>query len=207
MLKPKQLARFHQGYKPDWRRLATLGISLLVPTLCLSQALPKPIPVPCSLTPADKTIYTLVLRDAEVWNDPVSAGSIKEYTVPDKYGYWDYWGAKIGVKTKALLNRASLETRDDFYAKKSKTCYIGRLDQDRLDRTDAKGDRAHGPSKTDFWHGVIQLSRIGFNDAKNEAIVYTVSECGSTCGMGDLFLLRLADRHWTVVEWVNIWVS
>ncbi len=207
MLKLKQLARAHQRSRPRWRRIVTFGTLLFVPASCLSQTPPKPVPVPCSLTPTDQTIYALVLRDAEVWSDPVSAGSVKDYTVPDKYGYWDYLEARLDVKTKALLNRASLETRDDFYAKKSRTCYLGRLDQDRLDRTDAKSDRAHRPSKPEYWRGVIQLSRIGFNDAKNEAIVYTVSECGATCGMGDLFLLRVVDGRWTIVGFVNIWVS
>ena len=207
MLRPKQLARAHQGYKPHWHRLFTLGILLFVPACCLSQALPKPVPVPRSITPIDQTIYALVLSDAEVWNDPVSAGSVKDHTVPDKYGYWDYLEVGLDVKTKTLLNRASLETRDDFYAKKSRTCYLGHLDQDSLDRTDAKSNRAHRPSKPEYWHGVIQLSRIGFNEAKNEAIVYTVSECGATCGMGDLFLLRLVDGRWTIVGFVNIWVS
>ena len=111
MLKPKQLTRAHQGYRPRWYRLVTFGILLFVPACCLSQALPKPVPVPCSITPTDQTIYALVLRNAEVWSDPVSAGSVKDHTVPDKYGYWDYLEAGLGVKTKTLLNRASLETR------------------------------------------------------------------------------------------------
>jgi hypothetical protein len=184
------------------------AILLLIPTDFVGQVQPKPTELPCNISTEDRAIYAVVLRDADAWKQPVSAASVREYTLPDKYGHWDYLEARLAPETRDLLDRASFQTRNDFFAKKSKSCYLGRLEQNALNRSDTKaGPPAQSAAKPDYWLGVIQVSRIGFNRARDEAIVYTVSNCGSLCAGGDVFLLRLVNGNWTIIEWLNIWVS
>lgn len=52
-----------------------------------------------------------------------------------------------------------------------------------------------------------RLSRIGFNEARTEAIVLAINDCGGLCSHGDVFLLRRIDNRWRVVSHGNTWIS
>jgi hypothetical protein len=106
------------------------------------------------------------------------------YTSPDL----DY------LKTK--LPDISPETLADFQAKNDKT-YLLRC----LDRTGGK------PKKLKrSWGGItsISFSRIGFNTAKTEALVYSgFSTAGNYCGI-DLVWLKKKNDRWEIIERVNL---
>ncbi len=53
----------------------------------------------------------------------------------------------------------------------------------------------------------FSLSRVGFNNKKDLAVVYFVVTCGSRCGTGNLVLLSKGDRGWEIVKEHRLWVS
>jgi hypothetical protein len=46
--------------------------------------------------------------------------------------------------------------------------------------------------------GFLTLSRVGFNQAKDTAVLYTEYQSGATAGEGDLVLMKKTDGRWTV---------
>ncbi|MBF0620087.1 MAG: hypothetical protein HQL19_07960 [Candidatus Omnitrophica bacterium] len=51
-----------------------------------------------------------------------------------------------------------------------------------------------------------QFSRVAFNDARDEALVYESSICGPVSGLGEYFLLKKVGGKWTVIAQVNAWI-
>ena len=191
-----------------WSTVIIIGVSLFSSAGAGSQSPPKAARVRCTISETDRAVYAAVLKDAEIWQNPVSASSVSDHTLPGNSEYWNFLETLEAPKTKALFDSASLETRQDFYAKKTKSCYLGGFKQSDLDRSPATREhKSHNSRELEYWRGVIQLSRIGFNQTRTEAIVYTASVCGGLCGAGDVFLLRFVEGKWTVLSWVNVWVS
>ena len=54
---------------------------------------------------------------------------------------------------------------------------------------------------------IIGFSRVGFNENKNKAIVYSFYYCGYTCASGDYYLLQFKNSKWNIVEKINLGVS
>jgi hypothetical protein len=55
--------------------------------------------------------------------------------------------------------------------------------------------------------GYIQLSNVGFNKSRDQALVYLVHWCGTTCGTGHYVLLSKKDKVWIVNQVAMIWIS
>ena len=55
--------------------------------------------------------------------------------------------------------------------------------------------------------GFLALSRVGFNQAKDTAVLYTEYQSGLTAGEGDVVLMKKTDGHWTVEENSMFWQS
>jgi hypothetical protein len=55
--------------------------------------------------------------------------------------------------------------------------------------------------------GLIVLSRVGFNAARNQAMVYIQHVCGGLCGTGHYVLLEKNADQWRVVKESMVWVS
>jgi hypothetical protein len=55
--------------------------------------------------------------------------------------------------------------------------------------------------------GFIALSRVGFNQAKDTAVLYTEYQRGLTAGEGDVVLMKKTDGRWTVEENSMFWQS
>jgi hypothetical protein len=55
--------------------------------------------------------------------------------------------------------------------------------------------------------GLISLSRVGFNTAGNQAVVYVERDCGLLCGTGTYYSLAKKDGKWAVVQEYERWVS
>lgn len=62
--------------------------------------------------------------------------------------------------------------------------------------------------KLDSIHvGVFQISDVGFNQEKDNAIVYYEWFCGRHCGSGNLAILKKTHGRWKIEEILNLWVS
>jgi hypothetical protein len=55
--------------------------------------------------------------------------------------------------------------------------------------------------------GFNSLSRVGFDKAKSQALVYFVNWCRPLCGTGSYLLLERAPDGWAVKESAGIWIS
>jgi hypothetical protein len=54
---------------------------------------------------------------------------------------------------------------------------------------------------------IILLGLPGFNAAKNEALFYIATSCGTLCGEGKLLLLTKKGGQWVVTKEVTMWAS
>jgi hypothetical protein len=214
----KVQARRWSRFQCIWRPSIRLGLILLacvagpIPSSAASKSssdLPK---VPCRLTQDDSAAYITVLKDPEEWPIPVNPESIEAYTIVAKVGDWNAPLRPLGPSAQTLLAQASDETRAEFVAMSTKSCHINPFRKRDLSRTteadavDSKRTKRRA-AETIYWSGVIQLSRIGFNSIKDEALVYLEAWCGGLCGGGDLFLLRKKGDSWSIIGRVNLWVS
>jgi hypothetical protein len=55
--------------------------------------------------------------------------------------------------------------------------------------------------------GFLALSRVGFNQAKDTAVLYTEQSRGANIAEGDLVLMKKTDGRWTVQGQNMIWTS
>jgi len=55
--------------------------------------------------------------------------------------------------------------------------------------------------------GVMTLSRVGFNEALDQALVYVGNQSDGKAGAGYFFLLSKADGQWTVQSEMMVWIS
>ena len=55
--------------------------------------------------------------------------------------------------------------------------------------------------------GFLTLSRVGFNRAKDTAVLYTEHQSGATAGEGDVVLMKKTDGRWTVEDNSMLWQS
>jgi hypothetical protein len=58
----------------------------------------------------------------------------------------------------------------------------------------------------DAW-GTLLLTKVGFNPARNEALVEARFNCGETCFSVEILFLRKIDRRWTVIERIPIYAD
>ena len=55
--------------------------------------------------------------------------------------------------------------------------------------------------------GIIIVSRIGFNRARDQAVVYSGMSCGMLCGQGEFTWLTKHDGVWSVEASNVVWIS
>jgi hypothetical protein len=55
--------------------------------------------------------------------------------------------------------------------------------------------------------GHNSLSRVGFDKAGTQALVYFVNWCGIVCGTGTYLLLEKDEKGWAVSQTAGIWIS
>jgi hypothetical protein len=55
--------------------------------------------------------------------------------------------------------------------------------------------------------GYIWLSRVGFNEKRDEALVYVASMCDQLCGGGMYVRLTKKDGNWNVQQKWSVWAS
>jgi hypothetical protein len=55
--------------------------------------------------------------------------------------------------------------------------------------------------------GIISLSRVGFNDRLDQALVYLGNQSHWLAGAGHFYLLKKVNGAWTVDQKVMTWIS
>ena len=133
----------------------------------------------------DRTFrYDFAIQDDEPWRDKPKKGVVIDPTAAEDYE------SKNG--TKWLLNKASfklpvkLEFITDLDLKAIFRGHWGELEWISYYRRYA-GSR-----------GFIMLSRIGFNTARTQALLYMGSRCGPGCGDLNFLLLERVNGIWTI---------
>lgn len=55
--------------------------------------------------------------------------------------------------------------------------------------------------------GIVAFSRVGFNAARTQALVYSERRCGSLCGEGSYVLLSKHEGEWIIQQRSGDWIS
>jgi hypothetical protein len=55
--------------------------------------------------------------------------------------------------------------------------------------------------------GILTLSRVGFNEAKDTAVLYSGSQSNWLNGHGSMVLMKKVAGRWTVLDGATMWVS
>jgi hypothetical protein len=58
-----------------------------------------------------------------------------------------------------------------------------------------------------YGDGFVVLSRVGFNQARDHALLGVSTSCGSVCGSGQYMLLTKGNGRWQITEQHRTWVS
>ena len=53
---------------------------------------------------------------------------------------------------------------------------------------------------------IITFSRIGFNDSKNKAVLYLISNGVGSCG-GEYVFLEKKNNEWRIIRWLIAWIQ
>ena len=175
----------------------------------------------CDLTSEDYAVYTSVVQNLGVPEDPEEAWSGKEILIADQTAQTSKdeiaWSG-LGMRSRSD-EKPKEETLADFRQKSSAKCTIethfsdsshySLLQQQELDKTFEHGPRGW----TDFYKkhpkagGYWDFSRPGYDAKAQEAVLYVGHHCGGLCGTGHLFLLRKKDGNWKVVARSMLWIS
>jgi hypothetical protein len=120
---------------------------------------------------------------------------------------------------KDLLASINTETRADFDAQNKTSCILDPRIQpvERIQLLNARDERASLLGRVGGWKafykkypgatGFTLLSRIGFDSAHDQALVYLGNSCGLLCGHGYLVVLRKHDGKWKVLKQGSIWAA
>lgn len=55
--------------------------------------------------------------------------------------------------------------------------------------------------------GYTVLSRVGFNDTLDQALIYVANVGGPLMGAGNYYLLEKKDGEWLIIEQIMVWIS
>ena len=92
--------------------------------------------------------------------------------------------------------------------------FISEDERDRIFLTSKGGKEIGNPKGFEEFYrrypkspGFITLSRVGFNHAKTQALLYIGHLCGGLCGSGQFFLLVKERNSWKIQYAATTWVS
>jgi hypothetical protein len=115
---------------------------------------------------------------------------------------------------KVLKNMHTLEqeTRDNFIQTIPQVADLNTLSQ--LDFTVLDADSFDAEVKNKIGKGEaprasnhMRVSRVGFNETRNEAVVYLTYHCGFLCAEGLLISLEFRRGSWYIVNRRMVWIS
>ena len=183
-----------------------------------TQATSPKIASNCNVTAEEYAVYSAVLHDlgkpehpAERWDDKpqyvlsdaTSTNAGNTYSDPESIPWPDH---------PAPANQPSKVTTKNFSYKSQRSCRLKPLieppsgyklapseDICRLFSNPKEGWSKFYekyPNSSGLW----EISRVGFDGMKNEALVYVEHICGLTCGSNHIVLLRKSAGKWMVLN-------
>ena len=157
-------------------------------------------------------IYSLVLNQLRMIDD--SYVVINDHTIDDRKPFTPI-KQRLQSASRQMRGGIPRQIRTDFETKnqiryrlenhfklKVKVVFLSQTEIDRLVL----------PEWIDFLkkypaHGLIELSRVGFNARRDRALVYTGSQGGPKSGAGFLILLSKTNGNWVIDQKIFAWVS
>jgi hypothetical protein len=173
----------------------------------------------CGLTPEELDVYSATIQELLLKDhDDTARVIIRERT---STGYPPGMASMKSSEEneRDVLASASVETRGDFDTRNKSAC---KLDPhirpvERIQLLTFLEEQVVFPRGSGSWKafykkypgatGFTILSRIGFNSAHDQALVYLGNSCELLCGRGRLVLLRKHKGNWKIVKQGDIWVA
>jgi len=194
-----------------------LLLNLIFPTLlllvaaCAKQAISAPTISPTEIEKEEQAVYAtffsntsgtiVILQDTSTGFLPSSADELRQRM--------DY------IATG--LPSASKETLDHYFERNRVTSQLSPDMQLGVNYILLSADELSTIMKQpDGWNafyekyspsGYMQLSRVGFNQTLDQAIVYVGGEPGPMMGSGNYYLMEKQNGQWVIKEQVLAWVS
>ncbi len=198
------------------------AIALLLALVSASFAVQSKPPAPkCVLSDEDYKVFSAVIDGLGNPEDPEEAWKGKEILVSDvtaqpgttesKWGPWGFRSESNAAPAK--------ETEAAFKSRAHDLCHL----QARLHTAIPHKLVNHGKLEDLFkkggggWDkfyqiypdaaGVWDFSHPGYNEARNEAVLYVGHSCGNLCGTGHLFFVAKENGQWKVKNRLMLWIS
>jgi hypothetical protein len=194
-----------------------------VPASSQGPVTPKP-----EVPDEDYAVYSLVIQTRFV-KEGVERIVIADHTLMDlppvMMGMTQFCGsqgmqrireaaAKDTVQDYEQKNKSSVPL-DKKFSLKVPLALISELERDRIFMTAKEREKKTGNPKgfEEFYRlypkspGFMTLSRVGFNPAKTQALLYIGNLCGGLCGSGQFFLLVREGSAWKILYAAMTWVS
>lgn len=106
-----------------------------------------------------------------------------------------------------LKNKFSIKIKDDFYTQKN----IVILKEQEIKETFKDfiyiGWKNFYKKFGEETQGLLTLSRIGYNDKKNRAMIYYSNQSNSTNGTGYIMILEKINSKWKICSSTMVWIS
>jgi hypothetical protein len=119
-----------------------------------------------------------------------------------------------------FATKVDSEAVEDFLSKSEEQAPVSRsipFDQPQIFISKKDEDELFQRKGTDGWQtfyskypkagGITSLSRVGFNKAKDCAILYSSIGCGWLCGTGHYHLLKKEGEEWKLIASQMLWIS
>jgi hypothetical protein len=179
---------------------------------------------PCKLTSDDYSVYSAMLNGRGRPEDPEERWDDKPQLIiadstgkggalfKERKGLWS-----SGFRTNSK-NKPADDTERDFMLKLESECAVEMgMENAPSYRLISRKEVDEIFKKNDGWEefykrypkssGIWSFSRVGYNAAANEALVYVVHSCGMLCGTGHLYLLTKQNEKWMVKDRLMLWIS
>jgi hypothetical protein len=93
----------------------------------------------------------------------------------------------------------------NVFGRKAKYVLIGKKEFEKIFRAGPNGWKEFRRRYGNIYY--YQFSRVGFNAAMSQALVYSEYSCPGTCGQGEYLLLSKYEGEWRVVKKYPVWFS
>ena len=157
-------------------------------------------------------IYSLVLNELKMIDE--SYVVINDHTIADRRPFTPI-KQRLHSANKQMRGGIPLQLQNDFAAKNRDRYAL----EDRFNLgvktiflSQAQIDKLVLPEWVEFLkkypgHGLIEVSRVGFNARRDRALVYAGSQGGPKSGAGFLILLSKTNGKWVIDQKIFAWLS
>lgn len=157
-------------------------------------------------------IYSLVLNELKMIDE--SYVVINDHTIDDRKPFAPR-KQRLQSANRQMRGGIPLQIRNDFETKNQNRYRL----EDRFNLkvktiflSQAEIDKLVIPEWIDFLekypeHGLIELSRVGFNARRDRALVYAGNQGGPKSGSGFWILLSKTNGNWVIDQKIFAWLS